>query len=443
MNVPVAWETAWINAAKKLKKEGIKTKEKIIIEKPTLEGSGLSTYIVYNVVCGTDDTASNVRRRYTDFVWLRSELNANYPGLLLPALPPKISPGDAKDPLGAFVQGRMAHLQLFLESVNKIPFLFEDIAFNAFLTVPQGDSWAKKQELINAIEYDDAEKRSEGWCLWREMLDAVELPTASTLKKLIAEAKAHIGGLTGLLRNIDESWTEVNAANNTLTKRLQTMSRVTHTWRAYEVKACEKDEPSAVMKHLTGDVMARVSSTTALLVDQWNAEARHVRDMIKKEMMGCMITQNGMAQGMLEIIAYRETLMAEIEEKLKILDKKDGHIDRIQNKRLSVFDAIKGRTEESVAKSIDKHENRLKYIEESVLLLSRALWYCEIDRFGMMREVDIEKAIVSIINMNSEIAVEDAKKWSTIAESIDLGPIDYDSDSDADKVSGGCGCTIA
>lgn len=57
------------------------------VSEPEQTGSYMSKHITYLI--RTEPYTYLVRRRYTDFVWLREVLQKRYIGMLLPSLPPK------------------------------------------------------------------------------------------------------------------------------------------------------------------------------------------------------------------------------------------------------------------------------------------------------------------------------------------------------------------
>ena len=82
------------------------------------------SFVDFKVTTTTDDiryAARNffVRRRYRDFVWLRSRLTIEFPGTIVPPLPPPDKPykGELKSFSNEFVARRQAGLELFLRRV--------------------------------------------------------------------------------------------------------------------------------------------------------------------------------------------------------------------------------------------------------------------------------------------------------------------------------------
>ena len=89
-------------------------------------GSKVSlSFVDFKVSTVTDDArfqVSNffVRRRYRDFVWLRSRLTSEHPGAIVPPIPPPDKPykGELNRFSPEFIARRQAGLELFLRRVS-------------------------------------------------------------------------------------------------------------------------------------------------------------------------------------------------------------------------------------------------------------------------------------------------------------------------------------
>ena len=83
------------------------------------------SFVDFKVTTATDDPRFQrrdffVRRRYRDFVWLRSQLTAAFPGAIVPPLPPPDKPykGELNRFAPEFIARRQAGLELFLRRVT-------------------------------------------------------------------------------------------------------------------------------------------------------------------------------------------------------------------------------------------------------------------------------------------------------------------------------------
>ena len=95
----------------------------------------MSKHVTYLV--RTEPYTYLVRRRYSDFVWLRETLQRRFIGMLLPSLPPKAYAGgrSSTSDKSSHIKHRMRMLGLFLQNLVEIPFVRGDASVLAFLSV--------------------------------------------------------------------------------------------------------------------------------------------------------------------------------------------------------------------------------------------------------------------------------------------------------------------
>ena len=87
----------------------------VTVCEPQINGSFVNKFI--NYLIRTEPYTYLVRRRYSDFVWLRDTLAKRYIGLLIPSLPPKTYSNSKGDDSSNHVKQRMRMLGLFLEKL--------------------------------------------------------------------------------------------------------------------------------------------------------------------------------------------------------------------------------------------------------------------------------------------------------------------------------------
>lgn len=111
----------------------------IQITHPEKHGEGITdSYISYLIESKTvldtySKPESHVRRRYSDFVWLRNNLVSEYPTSIIPPLPDKLRLEylDRFNP--AFIEKRRLGLERFLGRVVRHPFLYMSESLRSFL----------------------------------------------------------------------------------------------------------------------------------------------------------------------------------------------------------------------------------------------------------------------------------------------------------------------
>jgi hypothetical protein len=100
-----------------------------IADPQTVSGTFTSytTYLIISSLSGED----GVRRRFSDFDWLRDVLTARYHGLAVPLMPEKRMVGNTGK---AFVEERMAGLENFMLLLLANPYLRADVTTRMFLS---------------------------------------------------------------------------------------------------------------------------------------------------------------------------------------------------------------------------------------------------------------------------------------------------------------------
>jgi len=110
----------------------------ISVTDPEKHGDGVKAYVSFAVITQTDlpsfsEGRIEVRRRYSDFVWLRNQLAVNNPEIIVPPIPPKMSEKFMARFKDEFLEKRRKALELFLNRVSLHPALIASIDLNTFL----------------------------------------------------------------------------------------------------------------------------------------------------------------------------------------------------------------------------------------------------------------------------------------------------------------------
>lgn len=121
----------------------------VLISKPEKKDGGLFSraYITYLIT--TTPFKFEVRRRYSDFEWLRSILAEHFPAFLIPPIPFKNFSDRFND---EFLDKRMRYLQKFLNSICANPTLSSSMFFYDFLTLKNEGEWTNKKKAYNKLK---------------------------------------------------------------------------------------------------------------------------------------------------------------------------------------------------------------------------------------------------------------------------------------------------
>ncbi|XP_007541187.1 sorting nexin-7 isoform X2 [Poecilia formosa] len=112
----------------------------VTVDNPESHISAIETFITYRVVTRTtcsefDSSEYEVRRRYQDFLWLKSRLEENYPTLIIHPLPEKFVMKSMVERFNDdFIETRRKALHRFLNRIADHPILSCSHHFKVFLT---------------------------------------------------------------------------------------------------------------------------------------------------------------------------------------------------------------------------------------------------------------------------------------------------------------------
>ncbi|KAK5610242.1 hypothetical protein CRENBAI_008640 [Crenichthys baileyi] len=112
----------------------------ITVDNPESHITAIETFVMYRVVTKTtrsefDSSEYEVRRRYQDFLWLKSRLEENYPTLIVHPLPEKFVMKGMVDRFNDdFIETRRKALHRFLNRISEHPILSNSHHFKVFLT---------------------------------------------------------------------------------------------------------------------------------------------------------------------------------------------------------------------------------------------------------------------------------------------------------------------
>jgi len=136
---------------KKLEKTPLNDKElKVIIQNPKASDSKFyeQPYITYEVI--TESLNLLVRRRFSDFDWLRTILQKNFPRLVVPPLPSK-KLGNRRFEAD-FIEKRMKFLQMFIDNVMLSETFKTSEGLYAFLSFTDRNQFESKMKEISSFQ---------------------------------------------------------------------------------------------------------------------------------------------------------------------------------------------------------------------------------------------------------------------------------------------------
>lgn len=159
-----------------------------------------TTYLVKSTLC-----PDGVRRRYSDFDWLRELLFSRFHGIAIPVMPEKRLVGNQSK---TFIEERMAGLEQFCSLLVANPYLRLDATFRVFLTQQGTSEWEQAKKVANSGHGANPDSNS-GLARWFGVLRQLPLPVDSDTVILEVQAAT------------DELETHVSGALNSATKYLE------------------------------------------------------------------------------------------------------------------------------------------------------------------------------------------------------------------------------
>jgi hypothetical protein len=136
----------------------------------TVSAGFMQSYTAYTV--RSELCKEGVRRRYSDFDWLRDVLVARFHGVAVPLMPEKRLVGNQSK---GFIEERMAGLEQFLLLVASNPYLRMDSTLRTFLTTADGPSFEQaKKAAAGGVGADPSS--NPGLARWFNVLRTLPLP---------------------------------------------------------------------------------------------------------------------------------------------------------------------------------------------------------------------------------------------------------------------------
>lgn len=388
----------------------------ISVVDPEVHGTNMVTkYVAYTVK--TEPYMYSVCRRYSDFLWLRDQLVQGYPGLLIPALPPKkTTTGVHRDVEGDFVRARMNALDIFMKMLTKIPFLIADPALEAFCSKSAGPEWDSAKSRIDA---GSDVQPNIGCQEWRKLLDGCGAPEDDlTIERISMEVKTHLGVLISNLDAMDRDWMSASSMSEKFSKTMEVMAAGVTQWRDFELSIADPDTQNVI--NALGDVMTRGVSVTNDVFEQWSLDSLALKESVSKELLCCIQTQDMLAKGMHELLCSREVVAKEITKVESELNGLRTDLERLKQRRESLFDQMAGKTPAKVEGSIVKRENNLAFLKSTLARIGCALWFSEVDRFGRERALKLDDATKTIVELNVQRASQTLDRWRQLAETVNV-----------------------
>ncbi|XP_040420744.1 sorting nexin-7 isoform X3 [Cygnus olor] len=307
----------------------------ITVDDPESHITAIETFITYRVITKTkehffcrqvwkgcktsrgefDSCEYEVRRRYQDFLWLKSKLEEAHPTLIIPPLPEKfIMKGMVERFSDEFIETRRKALHKFLNRIADHPTLTFNEDFKIFLTA-------------QAWELSSHKKQGPG-----------------LLSRMGQTVRAVASSVRGGVKNRPEMFTEMNDYMETFSQKINVLDKIAH--RIYK----EEREYFNEMKEY-GPIHTLWSASEEDIADS----LKGVASCIDKCCKATEKRMAGLSENLLpilhEYVLYSEILMGVLKRRDHIQSELNSKIDALANKK-----ADKDLFSEEIGKLEDKVE---------------------------------------------------------------------------------------
>lgn len=184
------------------------------------------SYTTYLVSLDTDSEAFEVRRRFSDFDWLRGILMYRFHGVAIPCLPPKKLVGNQNN---TFIEERRQGLEKWLREVAASPYLREDTTFQMFLRTKDTNEFEQQKKAAD-MGAGSNPKENKGLDRWFGVLRHYSLP--SDHGDAVKQVEQQCNSMKEILERAVKVCSAYFKAAQTMNDALQQIRDTCETWRS-------------------------------------------------------------------------------------------------------------------------------------------------------------------------------------------------------------------
>jgi hypothetical protein len=377
----------------------------------------LKKYVVYTVK--TEPNGFLVKRRFSEFLWLRETLGKFYHGLFIPPLPQGAVLSNSTDVESQFIKNRTALLDSFINELLANPFLRPDPHLTAFLSMSSETDFKALMEMTSALTKASKSPVNDsiGLKLWKAMLAPVQASPASneTLKDL----KRQVGLVDKSLAQLKEEFTGMRNRITLLAKDTSSMTGTMSVW-------CDVEKEIINPQFHHADCVIRGDNSLSVCMDGlvmglgfWTQQYKLLPRIVSGVLLDTITMQIVQVEGFKEYLKERDALQAQLEkaeaEKVKLLEdkQKEGEAQK-PGSRFSLGKFLgKG---ESLDESLQKKEDEVSALRGALNMITSAMVFCEVERFHLERSTLIKVLLGELVEANVQIAELSAAKWRDIGK---------------------------
>eukprot|EP00938_MAST-03A_sp_MAST-3A-sp1_P003019 g3019.t1 len=250
---------------------------------------GMKKYVTYRVIVtiGSADALQtfDIRRRYSDFEWLRLRLLKRYAGMWIPAMPGKNLEGIVGAQLGRsqsdFIEARMKGLRTFLDRVLDSPYLKDDVSVTDFLSQQSDSGWSsakKKQAPERPVPSDSTRNGDTGIAKWLDKIGNLKVPDGPSLK--VQNMEKHVSVLKGLYtelnQHLSKSVHNTESVDGKISKLVEALEKVIVNLKIDEERFSKFENGDAEVDEVSSKIITR----TEEVMKAWSSCVRENKDQL-------------------------------------------------------------------------------------------------------------------------------------------------------------------
>jgi len=416
------WEVSWVTADSEIPNAGMV----VSVSQPQLTGTFVNRHMTYLVE--TQPSGWAVRRRFSDFYWLRTMLLERYPGLLVPSLPAKDLVGKAAGKTAAgfqseFIRTRMRLLGIFLDQVVQVPFLRTDASLLAFLSAQSDAEWTTQKQISAGTTVLTDE--SPGCSRWKEEISKADLPV--NVDRILAEMTQRLVPLGQTVQECANSSKELLDACKDYCMRMREMNTTFQSLANMESALQQLGSFRGDASNQPGGITA---TTDMMLIgsevfSNW-AQVEEFRPTILNSVLYSALTYEfQQIQALQEMIESRNQAMRELVNTEKVLKRHQEQLDLMEKgnpmksvNTASILNAFtsRGTLEADIAQDFTK----IQIAQKKIDMISRALFFSEIERFNKTRQKMLSELMKQLAGSEFQYARRLAQIWQTAMEAMNF-----------------------
>jgi hypothetical protein len=383
----------------------------------------LKKYIVYTVKMSPNTYP--VKRRFSEFVWLRETLGKFYHGLFIPPLPQGAVLSNSTDVESEFIKNRTAFLNTFIGELLSNPFLRPDPHLTAFLTMTDEADFKSLMEMTSSVTKSSKPpvNDSMGLKLWKAMLDPVKAPAESDVT--IADLKRQVGLIEKSLGQLKDEFTGLRTKITALAKDMNVTTGAISSW-------CDVEKEIIDPQFHSSECVIRGDKTLSMCMDGlligfgfWSQQYKLFPRVVSGILLESVAAQVVQVDAFKEYLKDREALQAQLEkaeaELAKIIEDKQKESEAQKPGSRFSLGKFLGKTE-SLDESLQKKEEEVRNLKGALTMVTRAMVFCEVERFHLERSMAIKDLLGELVEAHVQMAELSSAKWRDIGRLSGCNP---------------------